>query len=95
MWLFSWWFYFREFCESVLAKISISIYMAIYNNENILKIANLSLREFPNLVQNRENICTRKLWRIQCMKKFILFFISLDIEQNVLSYDSVNALCKS
>ena len=30
--------------------------MSIYSNENIRKIAKLSPREFPHLVQNRENI---------------------------------------
>ena len=33
--------------------------MAIYSNENITKITKLSHREFPHLVQNRENIRTR------------------------------------
>ena len=39
--------------------------MSIYSNVNIRKILKLSPREFPHLVQNRENICSRKLWRIQ------------------------------
>ena len=43
-------------------------FMSIYSNENIRKIAKLSPREFPHLVQNCENICTRKLWRIQYCK---------------------------
>ena len=34
--------------------------MAIYSKENIPKTAKLSHHEFPHLVQNRENICTRK-----------------------------------
>ena len=29
--------------------------MSIYSNENISKIVKLSPREFPHLVQNREN----------------------------------------
>ena len=39
--------------------------MAIHSNENITKITKLSHREFPHLVQNRENICKRIIWRIQ------------------------------
>ena len=42
--------------------------MSIHSNENIREIAKLGRREFPHLVQNRENICTRKLWRIQYPK---------------------------
>ena len=38
--LFSWWFYFREFCESDLAKISTSTHMSINSNENIRKSQN-------------------------------------------------------
>ena len=34
--------------------------MAIYSNENITKIEKFSTHKFPNLVQNRENISTRK-----------------------------------
>ena len=30
--------------------------MAIYSNEDITKLAKLSPREFPNLLQNRKNI---------------------------------------
>ena len=40
-------------------------FMSYYCNENISKITKLSPRDFPHLVQNRENICTRKLWHIQ------------------------------
>ena len=40
-------------------------YMDIYSNENITKIVKLNHREFPHLVQNRENICTRNIWRIE------------------------------
>ena len=40
--------------------------MSICSYENIRKIAKLSSREFPHLVKNRENICTRNyIWRIQ------------------------------
>ena len=49
----------------VLAKISTSIYTAIYSNVNITKITNLSHREFPHLVQNRKSICTQNIWPIQ------------------------------
>ena len=38
--------------------------LSIYSNDNS-KIVTLSPREFPHLVQNRENICMRKLWHIQ------------------------------
>ena len=40
-------------------------FMSVYSNENISKITKLSPRKFPHLVQNRENICTQKLWRTQ------------------------------
>ena len=40
-------------------------FMSIYSNQNIRKIMKLSPHEFPHLVQNRENICTQKLWHIQ------------------------------
>ena len=48
----------RAFASQNLAKISTSIYVYL--------IAKLSPREFPHLVQNRENICTgtRKLWHM-------------------------------
>ena len=65
MWLFLRWFYFREFRESELVKISI-FNLCLSINEN-RKITKLSPREFPHLLQNRENICTQKLWRIQYM----------------------------
>ena len=63
-WLFLCWFYFREFRESDLAKFPLQ-FMSIYSNGNIRKIAKLSPCEFLHLVQNRKNICTRKLWPIQ------------------------------
>ena len=40
-------------------------FMSTYSNTTIRKITKLSLCEFPHLVQSRENICTRKVWRIQ------------------------------
>ena len=41
-------------------------YLSIYStNKNIRKITKLSPHEFPHLVQNCENICTRNVWRIQ------------------------------
>ena len=43
-------------------------YMAIYSKE-ITKIVKLSHQEFPHLVQNRENICTQNIWRIQYPSK--------------------------
>ena len=36
--------------------------MAIYNNENITKIAKLSHRKFARLVQHRKNICTQNVY---------------------------------
>ena len=49
-------------------------FMSIYSYENISKIAKLSPCEFPHLVvQNRENICMRKLWRIQYFFLICLF----------------------
>ena len=59
-WLFLQWFYFHEFCESDLVKISMSIF---YSNENIRKIVKLSPHKIPHLVQICENTCTRKSWR--------------------------------
>ena len=54
-----------EFCESDRAKFPLWT-MSIYSTfENIRKIAKLSYREFPHLVQNCENICTQNIWRIQ------------------------------
>ena len=35
-------------------------FMSIYSNDNIRKIAKLTTRELPHLVQKRENNCTRK-----------------------------------
>ena len=57
-------------------------YMAIYSNEIITKIAKLSHCEFPHLVQNRKNICTRNIWRIQypCCLLF-LFTVSNEIPE--------------
>ena len=53
--------YFREgFMSQTLAKISTSIYVYFYSNDNISKIAKLTPRVLPHLVQNRENNCTRK-----------------------------------
>ena len=34
-------------------------------------------RKFPHLVQNRENICTRKLWRIKYLPKLYNSFKGL------------------
>ena len=55
-WLFSWGFYFREFRKSEPRENFPFQFMSIYSNENIRKITKLSPREFPHLVQNRENI---------------------------------------
>ena len=65
-WLFSRWFYFREFLESDLAnfvsqgsrKFPLQ-YMSIYSNENIRKLQNLSPHKFPLSPK------PRKYWRIQ------------------------------
>ena len=54
-------FYFHEFCKSEPHK---NFHFNIVLNENISKIAKLSPREFPHLVQNRENNCMRKYWCI-------------------------------
>ena len=59
-------FIFVNFASQNLATISTSIY--VNSNENIRKITKFSPREFPHQVQNCENICTRKLWRIQYLK---------------------------
>ena len=40
-------------------------FMAIYSNEYITTIMKLSHCEFPHLVQNHENICTRNILHIQ------------------------------
>ena len=48
-----------------LENFKLPQYMAIYSNKNITKIVRLSHREFAHLVQNCENICTRKICRIQ------------------------------
>ena len=62
------WFNFREFREPLIAKIFTLIHMSICTNESTTKIAKLNSRELKickNLGQIRENICTRKYWRIQ------------------------------
>ena len=53
-------FIFANFASQTLAKISTSSHMSIYSNDNIRKIAKLSTRELPHLVQKHENNCTRK-----------------------------------
>ena len=64
--LFSRGFYFREFHARVRTVRKFPLhFMSIYSNENISKIVKLSPREFPHLVQNHDNICSRKLWHIQ------------------------------
>ena len=67
-WLFPRWFYFREFREPDLTTFPLQ-FMSIYNNENIRKIVKLSPHEFPCLVQNCKNICTRKLWHVYSIAK--------------------------
>ena len=57
--------YFCEFCESEPREnfhFNLCLFIVL---KTFSKIAKLSPREFPHLVQNRENICTWKLWRIQ------------------------------
>ena len=53
-------FYFREFCEPDPREKFPLQFMSIYSNDNIRKIAKLTTRELPHLVQKRENNCTRK-----------------------------------
>ena len=48
-------FIFANFASPSSRKFPLQ-YKAIYSNENITKIAKLSTREFPQLVQNRKNI---------------------------------------
>ena len=52
-------FIFANFASQSSRKFPLQ-YMAIYSNENIPQTAKLSHHEFPHLVQNRENICTRQ-----------------------------------
>ena len=75
-------FIFVNFASQNLAKISTSIYvyMSIYRNENISKIAKLSPREFPYLhvVQIRENTCIYKcIW--PCVLRWGLLAFRLQI----------------
>ena len=56
--------FFTNFASQTARKFPLQ-FMSIYSNENIRTITKLTPREFPHLVQNHENICTRKLWRIQ------------------------------
>ena len=58
--LFSRGFYFREFHEPLPSRKFPLQFMSIYSNDNIRKIAKLTTRELPHLVQKRENNCTRK-----------------------------------
>ena len=57
--------------------------MTIYSNENIRKITKLSPHEFPHLVKNGENICTRKLWHIQYVMNCICSVLVLVHELNL------------
>ena len=59
-------FILANFASQTLQKFPLQ-YMPIYSNENIRKIVKLSPCKFPHLVQNSENICTRKLWRIHVL----------------------------
>ena len=70
-------FIFFYFASQTARKFPLQ-FMSIYSNENIRKITKLTPREFPHLVQNHENICTRKLWRIQ--------YVLSDDVMNSLSY---------
>ena len=50
--LYTW--LFLQISSHTLAKCPLQ-FMSVYNNENIRKIAKLIPREFPHLVQSREN----------------------------------------
>ena len=70
-------------------------YMAIYSNEIIAKISKLSHCEFPHLVQNRKNICTRNIWRIQYHICCFFFFFSQFPTRYQKSQSSLRPLVES
>ena len=53
-------FIFANFASQTLRENFHCQFMSIYSNDNIRKIAKLTTRELPHLVQKRENNCTRK-----------------------------------
>ena len=62
-------------------------YMAIHSNENITKITKWSPHKFPHLVQNRKNICTQNIWRIQYPhSRFLPVHLRLHIWSWVVSW---------
>ena len=50
-WNFRGGFIFANFARQTLAKISTSIYVYLYSNDNISKIAKLTTRELPHLAK--------------------------------------------
>ena len=52
-------FIFENFASQTSRKFPLQ-FMSIHRNENIRKVAKLTLREFPHLAQNRENISVRE-----------------------------------
>ena len=58
--LFSRGFYFSRISRARPSQKFPLQFMSIYSNDNIRKIAKLTTRELPHLVQKRENNCTRK-----------------------------------
>ena len=58
--LFSRGFYFSRISRARPSRKFPLQFMSIYSNDNIRKIAKLTTRELPHLVQKRENNCTRK-----------------------------------
>ena len=82
---FSGGFIFANFASQTLRKFPLQ-FMSIYSNdENIRKITKLTPRKFLHLVQNQENICTRKLRLIQYSEHLGLF--SIEQISNVTFFD--------
>ena len=93
---------FREFRESVLANISTSIYIPIYSNENITKIAKWSHCEFPHLVQNHAKIYmyVREIHvhvygtYISCSPQLLNFWRALQSPRKIRSHTGYNTTQK-
>ena len=64
-WLFSQWFYFRKFRESDPRENFHFNWCLFIITKISEKITKLTPCEFLHLVQNRENVCTKKLWHIR------------------------------
>ena len=88
-------FIFANFASQSSQKFPLQYMANVYSNGNITNIAKLSPREFPHLVQSRESICTRNIWRITYSNSitlniilylflYLLFYLCIIITLSVL-----------